>query len=82
MVQQGRQNPSEHDDPAALARALEPALRATCGDHLAGEIEWFTATWQRGGAALGKAVWNEGDAAHGDGLPVIIKLPVGGAELT
>jgi len=82
VVQQGRQNPSEHDDPAALARALEPALRATCGDHLAGEIEWFTADWQRGGAALGKALWNEGGVASGDGLPVIIKLPVGGAELT
>lgn len=78
MVQQGRQNPTEHDDPAALARALEPALRASCGEHLVGEVEWFTATWQRGGSALGKACW----ADEGGELPVIIKLPVGGAELT
>lgn len=76
-MQQGRQNPSEHDDPAALARALEPALRATCQDHLLGDIEWFTATWQRGGAATGNAVWHDDDGE----LPVIIKLPVGGAEL-
>ncbi|MEL6496998.1 MAG: aminoglycoside phosphotransferase family protein [Planctomycetota bacterium] len=78
MVQQGRQNPEEHDDPAALARSLEPALRSVCGDRIVGDIEWFTATWQRGGAATGNAVW------RGDGeseLPVVIKLPVGAAEL-
>ncbi len=78
MVQQGRQNPIEHDDPAALARTLEPALRASCGDHISGDVEWFTATWQRGGAATGNAVWADSEGE----LPVIIKLPVGGAELT
>ncbi|MEL6797444.1 MAG: aminoglycoside phosphotransferase family protein, partial [Planctomycetota bacterium] len=79
MVQQGRQNPEEHDDPAALARALEPALRSACGGRLDGDIEWFTATWQRGGAATGNASWRvESEPA----LPVIIKLPVGAAELS
>ncbi len=79
MAQQACHNSSEHDDPAALARALEPAIRASCGQRLIGEIEWFTATWQRGGAATGSAVWS--DPACGGELPVIIKLPVGGAEL-
>ncbi|MEO1583975.1 MAG: aminoglycoside phosphotransferase family protein [Planctomycetota bacterium] len=77
-MQQGRQNPREHDDPAALARLLEGPLRAACEPHLSGEIEWFRATWQRGGAATGAAVWRD-HAGHD--LPVVIKLPVGAAEL-
>ena len=77
MVQQGCQNPKDVDDPAALARTLEPALRASCGDRLVGEIEWFQATWQRGGAATGNARWADDQGE----LPVVIKLPVGGAEL-
>ncbi len=64
------------DDPAALARALEPVIRDSCGGRLS-EIEWFRATWQRGGAATGNALWRDGKAD----VPVIVKIPVGANEL-
>lgn len=70
---------ADHDDPAALARALEPALTEACGGRLLGPVEWFRASWQRGGAATGNARWAEQSS---DPLPIIIKLPVGHAELT
>lgn len=64
------------DDPAALARALEPVIRESCGGRLS-EIEWFRATWQRGGAATGYSRWNDGRVE----VPVIVKIPVGATEL-
>lgn len=77
-MQTGRRQPDPHDDPASLAQSLEPALREACGGRLVSEIEWFQATWQRGGAVTGNAVWRE---AGTDPLPVVIKLPVSDAEL-
>lgn len=65
------------DDPAALARALEPVIRESCDGRLS-EIEWFRATWQRGGAATGYSRWNDGRIE----VPVIVKIPVGANELT
>jgi hypothetical protein len=70
---------ADHEDPAALARALEPALTQACEGRLIGPVEWFRASWQRGGAATGNARWADGSE---DPLPVIIKLPVGHAELS
>lgn len=64
------------DDPAALARALEPVIRDSCDGRLS-EIEWFRATWQRGGAATGSARWRDGSRE----VPVIVKIPVGANEL-
>ncbi|HED54769.1 MAG TPA: aminoglycoside phosphotransferase family protein [Phycisphaerales bacterium] len=65
------------DDPSALARALEPALIEACEGRLS-NIEWFHADWQRGGAATGHATWTD----DREPCPVIIKLPVGGVELS
>jgi len=65
------------DDPSTLARALEPVLIEACQGKLS-DIEWFHADWQRGGAATGHAKWTE----NGNACPVIIKLPVGGIELS
>ncbi len=76
MISSGGQTETG-DDPAALARALEPAIRDTCQGRLS-EIEWFRATWQRGGAATGFAKWRNGS---GD-VPVIVKIPVGYNELS
>ncbi|MEM9166007.1 MAG: aminoglycoside phosphotransferase family protein [Planctomycetota bacterium] len=78
-MQHGRQPPPEHEDPSDLAHALEPALREQLAGALRGEIEWFRATWQRGGAATGSAQWF--DKQSGQTIPVVIKLPVGGSEL-
>ena len=77
-MQHGRRQPESHDDPGSLARSLEPALRAASGDRLRGEIEWFEATWQRGGSVTGHSTWTRD---HGEPLPVFIKLPVGATEL-
>ncbi|MBC7833993.1 MAG: aminoglycoside phosphotransferase family protein [Phycisphaerales bacterium] len=59
-----------------LAAALEPALIAACDGRLS-KVEWFTSTWQSGGAATGYA------SIELPGLPradVVVKLPVGYAE--
>lgn len=71
--------PEGTEEPGALARALEPALQAACGGRLIGPVQWFHASWQRGGAATGKAHWTVQDRPP---LPVLIKLPVGPAELS
>jgi hypothetical protein len=77
MIASGNGQADTGDDPAALARSLEPVIRESCDGRL-GEIEWFRASWQRGGAATGYATWSPGDA---DDVPVIVKLPVGSTEL-
>lgn len=58
---------------------LEPILHEACGKRL-GEIEWFHAAWQHGGAATGFARWE--DPAN-DAAPrkAFIKFPVGPDEL-
>jgi hypothetical protein len=63
-------------DHRSLAQSLVPRLREACDGRL-GDVRWFKADWQRGGAATGRATWlgDEGE------LDVIIKLPVGQREL-
>ncbi|MCA9298193.1 MAG: aminoglycoside phosphotransferase family protein [Phycisphaerales bacterium] len=62
-------------DMQALGESLGPALRETCGGTL-GEISWFRASWQRGGAATGSAVWTLPDRE----VDVVVKLPIGPRE--
>lgn len=62
-------------DADTLAHALAPALRDSCRGCL-GDIRWFRAAWQRGGAATGLAEWTE----SGRVTPVLIKMPLGPAE--
>jgi hypothetical protein len=64
-------------DPQALASSLAPAIAHACDDRLR-DLRWFRADWQRGGAATGRAVY---DGDHAAPLNVIIKVPVGHAEL-
>ena len=77
MIASGQGQTDAGDDPAALARMLEPVIRTSCGGRL-GEIEWFRASWQRGGAATGYATWVDRETGE---VPVIVKLPVGSTEL-
>ena len=63
-------------DTDSLASSLGPLITRTCEPRL-GHIEWFRATWQRGGAATGRATWTRAD---GQTVPVVIKLPVGPVE--
>jgi hypothetical protein len=64
-------------DSRALAAGLAPLLRHACDGRL-GEIAWFKADWQRGGAATGVSTYRRDD---GISVPVVIKLPVGSREL-
>lgn len=64
-------------DERSLASTLAPALIEASGGRL-GEIGWFKADWQRGGAATGTGRWAGDDGTAQD---VIIKLPVVTREL-
>jgi len=64
-------------DQRSLATALTSNLRDVCEDRL-GEISWFKADWQRGGAATGMSTYRQDD---GHAMPVVLKLPVVGREL-
>lgn len=64
-------------DTQALGEALAPALRAELAPHL-GEIHWFRADWQRGGAATGFATWTR---SEGQTVEAMVKLPVGYREV-
>jgi hypothetical protein len=64
-------------DPRALASSLAPLLADACAGRL-GEITWFRADWQRGGAATGRATFLD-DAS--EPMAVVVKLPVGAREL-
>jgi hypothetical protein len=55
-----------------LAASLAPVLTRACGGRL-GEIGWFKADWQRGGAATGVASWSQDDDKE---VSVVVKLPV------
>lgn len=63
-------------DERRLGESLGPALIEQCGGRLR-SLEWFRSTWQRGGAATGRAQWEEDD---GRLVPAIVKLPVGPVE--
>jgi hypothetical protein len=53
-------------------------LRAACDDRL-GEIVWFRADWQLGGAATGNASWRRDDGTE---CQSVVKIPVGRREVT
>ena len=61
---------------ASLGSSLAPALRAECNGRL-GEIRWFRADWQRGGASTAYSDWTFDD---GSSAEVMIKIPVGPVE--
>jgi hypothetical protein len=69
--------PPSDADTHDLAIALAPSLAAECDGRL-GPIEWFHATWQRGGAATGFSTWALDDGRR---IGVIVKFPVGACEL-
>jgi hypothetical protein len=74
--------PPPDADTHDLAIALGPALCDHCSGRL-GPIEWFKATWQRGGAATGFSTWDAGpsDSGQHQRIGVIVKFPVGPCEL-
>ncbi len=65
-------------DAHALAEALSPALHEACQGRLSG-VEWFHATWQRGGACTGFSTFRLRD--HAPPIEVMVKMPVGPIEL-
>ena len=65
---------SQQDAPAASppsGATLDPLLHEACGGRL-GPIEWFRATWQRGGALTGNSTWTDDAGPH----KVVVKVPV------
>jgi hypothetical protein len=71
-------SPPAAADHRSLAAALTPALAKNCDGRL-GEISWFKADWQRGGAATGTSTYRvESDGER----RVVLKLPVVARELT
>ena len=64
-------------DHRSLAASLAPVLNEMCEGRL-GEITWFKADWQRGGAATGISTYRQED---GGAAPVVLKLPVVQREL-
>lgn len=64
-------------DTGILGDQLAPLLRRECNDRL-GNITWFKADWQRGGARTGRSTFRD-DA--GVEYSVIVKIPVGPNEL-
>lgn len=65
-------------DHRSLAASLAPVLNAMCEGRL-GEITWFKADWQRGGAATGISTYRLDEGAE---AAVVLKLPVVQRELT
>ncbi len=63
-------------DPQSLGQSLGPVARDACKGRL-GEINWFRATWQHGGAATGYSTWTFDDGRTTD---VVVKLPVNFTE--
>ena len=63
-------------DTQALGESLGPLVRQESAGRL-GEIHWFRADWQRGGAATGFATWTR---ASGTTVDAMVKLPVGHTE--
>jgi len=68
--------PPSGSDSHDLAIALDPVLHHQTQGRL-GPIEWFTAPWQRGGAATGFSTWRMDD---GKSMGVLVKLPVSPQE--
>lgn len=87
------QQPQHHGNTHDLAVMLEPALHIACGgDHeyggkhsRLGPIEWFHASWQRGGAATGFSTYRMHDYQGGQEPAslrrgAMIKLPLSPSE--
>lgn len=75
----GSVSPPRSDlDRRSLATSLVPIIRRDTELRL-GEIAWFRADWQRGGAATGRSTWKLDDGRE---VEVIVKLPVPHRELT
>jgi len=74
----GARSPQPTADQRSLATMLAPVLSEVCEDRL-GEISWFKADWQRGGAATGLSTYRRDDGTE---TPVVLKLPVVQRELT
>ncbi len=67
-------------DGQALASTLDPQLHQACHGRL-GQISWFRATWQHGGAGTGFSTWSLPDPSCGHReIPCVVKLPVGYSE--
>jgi hypothetical protein len=64
-------------DHRSLASTLAPLLRESCDGRM-GEISWFKADWQRGGAATGSTTYVDDDAQT---KGAVLKLPVNTREL-
>ncbi len=69
----------EHDSQS-LASTLDPILHQECHGHL-GQISWFKADWQHGGASTGFSTWrlNSGFGKKRE-VPCVVKFPVGHRE--
>ncbi len=65
-------------DTRSLAASLAPVLAEACRERL-GEISWFKADWQHGGAATGTSTLRLDD---GEVASVVVKLPVVPRELS
>ncbi|MDF1810270.1 MAG: phosphotransferase [Phycisphaerales bacterium] len=67
-------------DGQALASTLDPQLHQACHGRL-GQISWFRATWQHGGAGTGFSTWSLPDRTCGHReIPCVVKMPVGYSE--
>jgi hypothetical protein len=63
---------ADTDVSSGFGTLLEPVLRRACRGRL-GEVRWFRADWQRGGALTGYATFEDDD---GSAHRVVVKLPV------
>ncbi|MGV6813439.1 MAG: phosphotransferase [Phycisphaerales bacterium] len=67
-------------DGQALASSLDPQLHQACHGRL-GQISWFRATWQHGGAGTGFSTWSLPDREQGHReIPCVVKMPIGYSE--
>lgn len=67
-------------DGQALASTLDPELHKACHGRL-GNISWFRATWQHGGAGTGFSTWSLPDRTCGHReIPCVVKMPIGYSE--
>ena len=60
-----------------LADMLLPHLYRACNGRLE-DVHWFRADWQRGGAATGRAIWQDANDEKHD---VMVKFPIKAREL-
>lgn len=63
-------------DEQSLTSSLVPVLQETCR-HRLGDVNWFRATWQHGGAATGFSTWT---LPGGKEIPCVVKFPIGHRE--